>query len=104
MHSFQTLLRNLATIIRNTCQSRDADAGTPSFIMDTQWFVVVFCLQVRHLCATGNKKGLTISREPLYYMAGAAGIEPAVPESKSGALTAWPRPNFNYFNSSFTGD
>ena len=35
-HSFQTLLRNLATIIRNTCQSRDADAGTPSFIMDTQ--------------------------------------------------------------------
>jgi len=35
-HSFQTLLRNLATIVRNTCQSRDADAGTPSFIVDTQ--------------------------------------------------------------------
>ena len=34
-HSFQTLLRNLAAIVRNTCRSRDADAGTPSFIMDT---------------------------------------------------------------------
>ena len=26
-HSFQSLLRNLATIVRNTCQSRDAEAG-----------------------------------------------------------------------------
>lgn len=35
-HSFQTLLRNLASIVRNTCRSRDADAGTPAFIIDTQ--------------------------------------------------------------------
>jgi len=35
-HSFQSLLRNLATIVRNTCQSRDAVAGTPSFTIDTQ--------------------------------------------------------------------
>ena len=35
-HSFQSLLRNLATIVRNTCQSRDMEAGTPSFIIDTQ--------------------------------------------------------------------
>ena len=36
VHSFQSLLRNLATIVRNTCQSRDMEAGTPSFIIDTQ--------------------------------------------------------------------
>ena len=35
-HSFQTLLRNLASIVRNSCRSRDADAGTPAFIIDTQ--------------------------------------------------------------------
>ena len=35
-HSFQTLLRNLATIVRNTCQSRDAEAGMSSFTIDTQ--------------------------------------------------------------------
>ena len=35
-HSFQSLLRNLATIVRNTCQSKDAEAGMPSFIIDTQ--------------------------------------------------------------------
>ena len=35
-HSFQTLLRNLASIVRSTCRSRDADAGTPTFIIDTQ--------------------------------------------------------------------
>ena len=35
-HSFQSLLRNLATIVRNTCRSRDAQAGTPSFTIDTQ--------------------------------------------------------------------
>ncbi|HID29561.1 MAG TPA: hypothetical protein EYP19_06095 [Desulfobacterales bacterium] len=35
-HSFQTLLRNLASIVRNTCRSKDADAGTPTFIIDTQ--------------------------------------------------------------------
>jgi len=35
-HSFQTLLRNLASIVRNTCRSRDAEAGTPSFTIDTQ--------------------------------------------------------------------
>ncbi len=36
VHSFQSLLHNLATIVRNTCQSRDAEAGTPSFTIDTQ--------------------------------------------------------------------
>jgi len=36
VHSFQSLLHNLATIVRNTCQSRDAEAGTPSFTLDTQ--------------------------------------------------------------------
>jgi transposase len=36
VHSFQSLLRNLAAIVRNTCQSRDMEAGTPSFIIDTQ--------------------------------------------------------------------
>ncbi len=36
VHSFQSLLRNLATIIRNTCQSRDAEAVAPAFIVDTQ--------------------------------------------------------------------
>ena len=36
VHSFQSLLHNLATIVRNTCQSRDAVAGTPSFTIDTQ--------------------------------------------------------------------
>ena len=35
-HSFQSLLRNLATIVRNTCQSRDAEGGMPSFTIDTQ--------------------------------------------------------------------
>jgi len=35
-HSFQSLLRNLATIVRNTCQSRDAEAGMSSFTIDTQ--------------------------------------------------------------------
>ena len=36
VHSYQSLLRNLATIVRNRCQSRDAQAGTPSFTIDTQ--------------------------------------------------------------------
>ena len=36
VHSFQSLLRNLATIVRNTCQSRDPDGGAPSFTLDTQ--------------------------------------------------------------------
>ncbi len=36
VHSFQTLLHNLATIVRNRYRSQDADAGTPSFIIDTQ--------------------------------------------------------------------
>ncbi|MCP3889971.1 MAG: hypothetical protein GY702_14030 [Desulfobulbaceae bacterium] len=35
-HSFQTLLLNLATIVRNTCQSQDAEVSTPSFTIDTQ--------------------------------------------------------------------
>jgi transposase len=35
-HSFQTLLRNLASIVRSTCRSKDTDAGTPTFIIDTQ--------------------------------------------------------------------
>jgi len=36
VHSFQSLLRNLTTIVRNTCQSRDTEVDTPSFIIDTQ--------------------------------------------------------------------
>jgi hypothetical protein len=36
VHSFQSLLRNLATIVRNTCQSRDPNKGAPSFTLDTQ--------------------------------------------------------------------
>ncbi len=36
VHSYQSLLRNLATIVRNTCQSRDAEAGAPCFTIDTQ--------------------------------------------------------------------
>ena len=36
VHSFQSLLHNLATIVRNTCESQDAEAGTPSFTIDTQ--------------------------------------------------------------------
>ncbi len=36
VHSYQSLLRNLATIVRNTCQSRDAAAGAPCFSIDTQ--------------------------------------------------------------------
>jgi len=35
-HSFQSLLGNLATIVRNTCQSRETQAGAPSFTIDTQ--------------------------------------------------------------------
>ena len=35
-HSFQTLLRNLASIVRSTCRSKDANSGTPTFIIDTQ--------------------------------------------------------------------
>ena len=35
-HSFQTLLRNLASIVRSTCRSRDADAGASTFMIDTQ--------------------------------------------------------------------
>ena len=36
VHSFQSLLRNLATIVRNTCQSRDTEVNAPAFIIDTQ--------------------------------------------------------------------
>ena len=35
-HSFQSLLRNLATIVRNTCRSRDTKAGMSSFTINTQ--------------------------------------------------------------------
>lgn len=35
-HSFQSLLGNLTTIVRNTCQSRDAEVGSPAFTIDTQ--------------------------------------------------------------------
>ena len=35
-HSFQSLLRNLSTIVRNTCQSRDTETGMSSFTIDTQ--------------------------------------------------------------------
>jgi len=34
-HSFQSLLRNLATIVRNSCQCRDTEAGAPAFTIDT---------------------------------------------------------------------
>lgn len=34
VHSFKSLLRNLATIVRNTCQSKETD--TSSFTIDTQ--------------------------------------------------------------------
>jgi hypothetical protein len=34
--SFLMLLRNLASIVRSTCRSKDADAGTLTFIIDTQ--------------------------------------------------------------------
>jgi len=36
VHSFQSLLRSLTRIVRNTCQSRDAEVDAPSFIIDTQ--------------------------------------------------------------------
>ncbi len=35
-HSFQSLLRNLATIVRNTCQAQSTDPNMPSFTVDTQ--------------------------------------------------------------------
>lgn len=35
-HSFQSLLRNLATIVRNTCQKQNMDSNMPSFTIDTQ--------------------------------------------------------------------
>ena len=35
-HSFQSLLRNMSTIVRNTCQSRDVETGAASFTIDTQ--------------------------------------------------------------------
>jgi len=35
-HSFQSLLRNLATIVRTTCRCRDEQAGASSFTIDTQ--------------------------------------------------------------------
>ncbi len=35
-HSFQSLLSNLRSIVRNTCRRRDADASEPCFVIDTQ--------------------------------------------------------------------
>jgi transposase len=35
-HSFQTLLSNLATIVRSSCQCRDAEVGAPAFTIDTR--------------------------------------------------------------------
>jgi transposase len=35
-HSFKSLLRYLATIVRNTCLSQDTEAGMSSFTIDTQ--------------------------------------------------------------------
>ena len=35
-HSFQSLLRNLATIVRNTCQKQGMDPKMPAFTVDTQ--------------------------------------------------------------------
>lgn len=36
VHSFQSLLDQLKTIVRNTCRRRDADALESSFVIDTQ--------------------------------------------------------------------
>ncbi len=36
VHSFQSLLRNMATIVRNTCQKKNAGSDVPSFTIDTQ--------------------------------------------------------------------
>jgi hypothetical protein len=36
VHSFQSLLSHLKSIVRNTCMRRDADASEPCFVMDTQ--------------------------------------------------------------------
>ena len=35
VHSFQTLLHHLSTIVRTTCSIPSADAGTPVFEIDT---------------------------------------------------------------------
>ncbi len=35
-HSFQSLLSNLKSIVRNTCRRRDAEVSEPCFVMDTQ--------------------------------------------------------------------
>jgi len=35
-HSFQSLLSNLQSIVRNTCKRRNAEVSEPCFIMDTQ--------------------------------------------------------------------
>jgi len=35
-HSFQSLLSNLKSIVRNTCRRHDAGTSEPCFIMDTQ--------------------------------------------------------------------
>ncbi len=36
VHSFQSLLSHLKSIVRNTCKRRDADTSEPCFVMDTQ--------------------------------------------------------------------
>ena len=36
VHSFQSLLSNLTSIVRNTCRRFNADASEPCFVMDTQ--------------------------------------------------------------------
>ncbi len=36
VQSFQSLLSNLACLVRNTCLSRDTQADAPSFVIDTQ--------------------------------------------------------------------
>ena len=44
--------------------------------LDLLRFIVVFYFEVPHECPIGNKKGLTISRKPLSYMAPPDGLEP----------------------------
>lgn len=36
VHSFQSLLSNLKSIVRNTCRRRDANVTEPNFVIDTQ--------------------------------------------------------------------
>lgn len=35
-HGFQSLLRHLSTLVRNTCRRHGPEPGEPSFVLDTQ--------------------------------------------------------------------